>query len=532
MRLELLPKWVYPDSSPSLYDTESVTALEGVSKLHAKMNELVTDYNKFADLWNNQIMEFEYSTTEELKVFEASMRQEFQDFIDVINLKYDSQEGRIDSAINKALADIEDQRQRLLTDIELAAEIVQIPGESETAVISQKGITKNFAQSKIINLFNKNTVTSGILNKHSGNIQESTIYNVSDFIEVEMGKTYSYLTKVSLEGETLAKELAVYDSEKNHNGYIRGSIIEGDKVRFNINLDLLGITVYRDDIKYVRINVTNSQLESTMFVEDENYPDEFYEFGKNYLNKEVNLQDYHIKQIKLSPINSALRDKKIVYNGDSICESRTDTSKLSYNGGAYPKIIADLTGSHYENRAIGGGILASSAPGTTQPARRVSIDIVNMSADADLVCFEGGINDYWKSVPLGDFSESDFTSEVDTTTLSGALESIFRQAINKWVGKPICFIITHKMTSSAYKINNAGYTFVEARERMIKICEKYSIPYFDAFTKSGLNAYMSVHNSTYLIANNNGTPDGCHPNEEGYRKYYVPQLIKFFESLI
>jgi lysophospholipase L1-like esterase len=112
------------------------------------------------------------------------------------------------------------------------------------------------------------------------------------------------------------------------------------------------------------------------------------------------------------------------------------------------------------------------------------------------------------------------------------LESIFRQAIEKWVGKPICFIITHKIQGTAASKNTLGNTFTEYHDTMVKICNKYSIPYYDAFLYSGLNGSITTQSNAYLNANASGTADGCHPNEEGYKRYYVPQLISLFESLI
>ena len=67
---------------------------------------------------------------------------------------------------------------------------------------------------------------------------------------------------------------------------------------------------------------------------------------------------------------------------------------------------------------------------------------------------------------------------------------------------------------------------------MVGICEKYSIPYYDAFSKSGLNGFNTVQNNAFLTSNTDGTPDGCHPNEEGYKRFYVPQLISLFESIM
>lgn len=277
---------------------------------------------------------------------------------------------------------------------------------------------------------------------------------------------------------------------------------------------------------FVQFNTGVERMSNMMVVKNTSMPSSYVPYKDEYVfTPKVNVGS-------ITGGESILKEKRIAYNGDSICESRLQET-TAYNGGAYAKIIADTVNGSYENRAISGGILASApGDGGSTPSRCVVSDVTNMTNDADLICFEGGINDYWRNVPLGDYSESDYSGTLDTTTVCGALESIFRQATAKWVGKPIVFVIVHKIKSTVYVANSAGYTFAQAREKMIGICNKYAIPYYDAFAESGLNAYNDIQNTTFLTSNSTGNPDGCHPNEAAYRRYYVPQLIALFESLM
>lgn len=216
---------------------------------------------------------------------------------------------------------------------------------------------------------------------------------------------------------------------------------------------------------------------------------------------------------------SVLEGKKIVYDGDGIAEGRSD------NGGSYAKIIADLVSGTYINQAVGDARLTSA--GNIVAHHSIVDNIINLPTDADLYCFEGGINDYWNNISLGTFSKSNYTDSLDIGTVCGALEYIFRFALNTFVGKPICFVITHKIQSTAYSTNLIGYTFEDYRNAMIDICQKYSIPYYDAFLESGLNGWNAIQNNEYFTS-----VDGIHPNEEGYKRYYVPQLITLFEKII
>ena len=219
-----------------------------------------------------------------------------------------------------------------------------------------------------------------------------------------------------------------------------------------------------------------------------------------------------------SVINSNLYGKKILFNGDSICAGVV-------NGGGYAKIIKDMTGCLIENRAVGGGTLTT---GGTQ--HKIVDDIANMSDVADLICFEGGINDYWGSKRLGTITPmNDWTGELDTTTIVGALESIFRQSLIKWQGVPICMVFTQPIQKTKWQtMYEGGHTMYEQTEALKEVCRKYSIPYVDLLNESGgFNCNLDFIASKYTTDS-----DGCHPNELGYKKFFVPQILKMFESLM
>ncbi len=218
-------------------------------------------------------------------------------------------------------------------------------------------------------------------------------------------------------------------------------------------------------------------------------------------------------------ITSPLKNKLICFNGDSICQGLV-------NNGGYAKILKDQTGCKIENRAIGGGTLSANGKGYHE----ICNDIANMNDDANMVILEGGINDYFQAVELGEMKPlNDFTSEVDKTTVLGGLESIFRTCIDKWLGVPIIFIIVHPISDTRYTINSKGYSFQILSEKIKEMCSKYSVAVVDLLNESGgFNCNIEKIAKKYTI--NEG--DGIHPNEEGYKKYYAPQIKMRAESMI
>lgn len=240
---------------------------------------------------------------------------------------------------------------------------------------------------------------------------------------------------------------------------------------------------------------------------------------------------------------SILNGKKIIYDGDSICEA------APRNNGAYSAQISQLTGSTAVNLAVGGGTLASQKErplnqwGGKHHSLVDSLDA--LPKDGDLYCFEGGVNDYWQNFELGSFDPDNYTGDLDVNTVSGALEYIFRYSLNEFLGKPICFVIAHRISEYSNGVRTADlgtkknlanfpYDFNACHDRLVEICKKYSIPYYDAYLESGLNGWNELQNNTFLTAGNcaPGKGDGCHPNAEAYRRYYVPQLISLFEKIM
>lgn len=356
------------------------------------------------------------------------------------------------------------------------------------------------------NLFDVTKMSRGGIVDNSGNRTTTSYYAVSDYIPVSAGDIIR-----ATPFENPDTTFGLYNSEKTW--------VTGTRFKQQTIDDYMQITI-PSNIAFVTVNIRAANANNIVITKNHPYSSEY----AGHIGTAFWYEDAMYK--------GSLYGKKIAYNGDSICETRL-TSTTAYNGGAYAELIAEQTGCRYENRAKSGGILASTpGDGGSTPARCVVTDVVNMADDADLICFEGGINDYWRGVPLGDYSESDYSGTLDETTVCGSLESIFRQATAKWVGKPIVFVIVHKIKSTVYAVGSAGYTFAQAREKMIGICNKYAIPYYDAFAESGLNAYNDIQNATFLTSNSTGNPDGCHPNESAYKRFYVPQLIALFESVM
>ena len=108
MSINNLPKWCLTDTHPAVHDHDSLTAIEMVSRLYGKMQELVSEYNKFnADILK-EIEAFESGLNSDYELFKITMQQKFQDFIDIVDLKLSGLNQKVDSTVNNIKMRLQD----------------------------------------------------------------------------------------------------------------------------------------------------------------------------------------------------------------------------------------------------------------------------------------------------------------------------------------------------------------------------------------------------------------------------------------
>lgn len=217
----------------------------------------------------------------------------------------------------------------------------------------------------------------------------------------------------------------------------------------------------------------------------------------------------------LGVYKSPLYGKKLSVNGDSICAG------AGYLGG-YAKIIGEMFNMAVNNAGVGGGTIA---PSTDRHC--ISNTITSMPTDADYYLLEGGVNDSSLKIPLGAITSS-YTATLDTTTFYGAFENMLKQAVIRFEGKKLGYIAVHQMTPNYRVVNDEATSYYWASK---KCCEKWGVPFLDLNVNCPPLGYFDYEPLLPLKQKYTNNGDGWHPNEEGYKKYYVPKIISFLESL-
>ena len=385
----------------------------------------------------------------------------------------------------------------------------QAAAEVKDDVEQLKGdLSEIIEKQKSENLFNKDNplIKSDKYIQGNGDYLTLSGSYVSHPIKVESGKTYTFNITSSYYGQNatnvrVCDENGVLDSLNS--GYMASD--NGD-----------GSATFTNDHEYDVFVCVNVRTPSTMmFVEGTSLPEEYQAYFEPYvLIKRETLPNYN-----------PLYGKKLALNGDSICYG-------AGSSGGYGKIIAENNDMEVSNIAQTGGTIASGTTYSGGGNRHwICRTIENMPTDADYYIIEGGSNDVALEVPIGDLS-SGYIATLDDTTFYGAMESVCKQIITKFKGKKYGFLIVHQM-KGGMQITNAIYTAI------IECCNKWGIPYLDLakncvpfglFEKDWGNDLSSLRN-TYTTDDGTGYGDGWHPNEECYKKYYVPKIEAWMKTL-
>ena len=150
-----------------------------------------------------------------------------------------------------------------------------------------------------------------------------------------------------------------------------------------------------------------------------------------------------------------------------------------------------------------------------------------MDATYDYAILEGGVNDASLDLPLGSISDG-YDATLDTSTYYGAFENMLKQLINRFKGKKYGYIAVHQMTRNYRIINDPSTSYYWASR---KCCEKWGVPFLDLNDKVPPFAFLRNTSLSNLPTTYTHNGDGWHPNEEGYKKYYVDKIVSWLESL-
>lgn len=319
--MQLLPKWSLTNPFPSLYDTESGTAVQMVAKVYGAMNELIAEYNKMVDEVNKQIIEHQNSTDKDIDCFKKGVTETIETYIKSIDIKMSEQDSIIKDAVNymktnlietiKHLNDTGDLNSLIQYSVDNMAQKFNVLNSRMNTFVSlqegsttgdaelmdarighdgtvhetvgeairnqvnntRKNIDECFENIYVTNLLDiKTRQIQRLLTGSGGELTISGVYNTTDYIPVVTGESiYFYINDPST--TTINQMCVAYEIYDENKTFLSG--VSGFVNIITNGVDSV-INIINENAKYIRLSY-HTNIESSLCFYKQPY--------KAYLNK-------------------------------------------------------------------------------------------------------------------------------------------------------------------------------------------------------------------------------------------------------
>ena len=412
--------------------------------------------------------------------------------------------------------------------------LAHVLGQDNTKAMSQKGVTdeinlvKTDAETEehimysreYTNILDNSAITEdGYINPWAGTITSVNNVKTTPFVPVTPGKKYTLVKTGSSTNSPQNLYIAGFDSSKQFVGtrYTTLTLVGTFKSYEQSNMAIFTTETIPNNVHYLRWSIKNTEKSNIMCVEGEIYPSQFIAYNTptrlvtQFFNDKVRAL---IPDVPTSEDVNPLYGKSISLTGDSVCYG------AGYQGG-FAKIIGDRNNMSVSNIAVSGGTIVEVSGHFD-----IGHSIQNMTI-GDYNILTGGVNDASLSVPLGSRSSS-YDDTFDESTFYGALENMLKNAVIRFSGKKLGFIIFHAMVlknSSWWTADNGYYNAI------VKCLTKWGVPLLDLSKEIPPFAFFDSGDLATLKTSYTLNGDGWHPNEAGYKKYYCDKIEAWLKTL-
>jgi lysophospholipase L1-like esterase len=344
-----------------------------------------------------------------------------------------------------------------------------------------------------INMFNNAELVVGKYFNYNDS-KDSPMYNYFKDIALESGIEYTIYPK--------ARYVVATDSSTG----ISRSLGDCETLRpYSFTSDLtdhetLYVTVYAEDMDSVKLHKKSIE---TYRVNP---------YGKEVLNDKL--------------ISNRKTRNLVIYNfGDSIGAGDGN------NNIGYTEMIAQDFGMRCFDYAVGGSTISRVSGNDINIPRYIDFSVSQRENYIDIplpdiTILEGGTNDFEYKRILGKVADN-YDGNYDETTICGGMEHCIHSIKQNYPNTLLLFVMVHKNSriETTDELGNI-LTYEDIYKKQVEICHKWAVSFVDLYNECGLNTrYEPDKIYTYKS-------DGTHPNELGYRKFYLPKIKDAILKLI
>ena len=211
-------------------------------------------------------------------------------------------------------------------------------------------------------------------------------------------------------------------------------------------------------------------------------------------------------------------------DGDSVAKG-TGTNIFGDDFYSYCNYLNEEYKMSYVNNAVAGTTLAKQKGKTEDGNRSILERVQEMSGDYDVILLNGGFNDLFQSIKIGEITDdSDKSGNYDEYTTAGALESICYFLDKNYKDSIKLFVLCHT--------RNANADQYKYWDTIRKVLEKWDIDYIDFSTETEFcDVNDEISTQYFMYDGGKKVGDGIHPLKYAAKKIYGKMIAEKLNDL-
>ena len=219
-----------------------------------------------------------------------------------------------------------------------------------------------------------------------------------------------------------------------------------------------------------------------------------------------------------------LYGKTMYCDGDSVAKG-TGTNILGSDFYSYCNYITDTYNMTSVNKSVAGTTIAKQKNKTSPDDRSILERVREMKGNYDIVLLEGGFNDLFQKVKIGEVTDiNDKSGNYNEYTTAGALESICYFLNENYADSLKLFVLCHTRNENPdqYKYWNT----------ITEVLKKWNIAYVDISSETDFCDINDEITTQYFMYNKEKKKgDGIHPLAYAAKKIYGPVIADKLNEL-